>query len=182
MLFRSPTKETTILKPISPYGESKKQSENFCKLFCKKTGTPISILRFYTVYGPRQRPDEAFTKFIRLILNEKPVTIYGDGNQERDFTYVSDIVSGTILAALRGNGIYNLGTNNPVSVNHILSIIEKCIGMKVKKDFTNLPIGDVPKTHADISKAKEELDYHPQISFKDGIKNCINWCKQTHNI
>lgn len=176
-----PVKETQSLNPISPYGESKKLSEEFCQQFASDTKTIISILRFYTVYGPRQRPDEAFTKFIRLILDEKPIPIYGDGSQERDFTYVSDIVNGSILAAERGSGIYNLGTNNPVSVNHMISTIEKLMEQKIKIKYIKTPVGDVQKTHANISKAQNELNYFPEISFEEGVKNCINWCKETQN-
>ena len=177
-----PVKETHSSNPISPYGESKKQAEEFCQKFAKENGIELVILRFYTVYGPRQRPDEAFTKFIRLILNGKPIPVYGDGNKERDFTYVSDIVNGSLLAAEKGAGVYNLGTNHPVTVNHMISTIEKLIGQKVQKEFVESPIGDVQKTHADISKAQKELDYFPQVSFEEGIKNCIDWCKETQDI
>jgi len=177
-----PVKETYSSNPISPYGESKKQAEEFCQKFTKENGIELVILRFYTVYGPRQRPDEAFTKFIRLILNGKPIPVYGDGNKERDFTYVSDIVNGSLLAAEKGTGVYNLGTNHPVTVNHMISTIEKLIGQKVQKEFVESPIGDVQKTHADISKAQKELDYFPQVSFEEGIKNCIDWCKETQDI
>ena len=110
-------------------------------------------------------------------MNGKPIPVYGDGNKERDFTYVSDIVNGSLLAAEKGTGVYNLGTNHPVTVNHMISTIEKLIGQKVQKEFVESPIGDVQKTHADISKAQKELDYFPQVSFEEGIKNCIDWCK-----
>ncbi len=176
-----PVSENHILNPISPYGESKKQAEEFCQKFTKENGVDLAILRFYTVYGPRQRPDEAFTKFIRLILDEKPIPIYGDGKKERDFTYVSDIVNGSILAALKGNGVYNLGTNHPVTVNHMISTIEKLMKQKIQSEHVESPKGDVQKTHANISKAQNELNYFPKISFEEGIKNCINWCKETQN-
>jgi nucleoside-diphosphate-sugar epimerase len=176
-----PVSENHILNPISPYGESKKQAEEFCYKFTKDNEIELAILRFYTVYGPRQRPDEAFTKFIRLILDNKPIPIYGNGKKERDFTYVSDIVNGSILAALKGNGVYNLGTNHPVTVNHMIFTIEKLMKQKIHCEYVDSPKGDVQKTHADISKAQTKLDYLPNISFEDGIKNCINWCKETQN-
>jgi nucleoside-diphosphate-sugar epimerase len=177
-----PVKETHSLNPISPYGESKKQAEEFCQQFTDQNGIDLTILRFYTVYGPRQRPDEAFTKFIRLILNGKSISVYGDGNKERDFTYVSDIVNGSLLAAEKGVGIYNLGTNHPVTVNHMISTIEKLMEQKIQKEYVKSPIGDVQKTHADISQAEKELGYFPKISFEEGVRNCINWCKETQNI
>ena len=177
-----PVKETHQLNPLSPYGESKKQAEEFCQKFADENGVELTILRFYTVYGPRQRPDEAFTKFIRLILDGKPIPVYGDGNKERDFTYVSDIVNGLLLVAKKGTGIYNLGTNHPVTVNHMISTIEKLMKQKIQKEFVKSPTGDVQKTHADITKAQQELDYFPKISFEEGVKNCIEWCKETQNI
>ena len=140
-----PVKETHSLNPISPYGESKKQAEEFCQNFAKKNKIDLAILRFYTVYGPRQRPDEAFTKFIRLILDKKSIPIYGNGTKERDFTYVSDIVNGSLLAIKKGTGIYNLGTNHPVTVNHMISTIEKLMGQKIQKEYVKSPIGDVQK-------------------------------------
>ena len=174
-----PVNETYSLNPISPYGKSKKLAEEFCIQYAMKKSFNLSILRFYTVYGPRQRPDEAFTKFIRLILNKKPIPIYGDGKKERDFTYVSDIVRGAVLAAMGNSGIFNLGTNNPITVNDMILAIEKFIEIPVKKEYIKSPPGDVQKTHADISKAKIELNYSPSTSFEQGIQNCISWCKET---
>ena len=177
-----PVKETQLLNPISPYGESKKLAEEFCQKFAEENGVDLTILRFYTVYGPRQRPDEVFTKFIRLVLDGERIPIYGDGSKERDFTYVSDIVNGSILAAEKGTGIYNLGTNHPVTVNDMVSSLEKLMGQKFQKEYVKSPVGDTQKTHANISKAQKELDYFPKISFEEGIRNCINWCKETQNI
>ncbi len=177
-----PVKETFPLNPIAPYGESKKQAEEFCQQYANEKNIELVILRFYTVYGPRQRPDEAFTKFIRLILDGKSIPIYGDGNKERDFTHVSDIINGSILATKKGNGIYNLGTNNPITVNQMVSTIEKLMHLKIQKEYTKSPQGDVQKTHADISKAQKELGYEPKISFEKGIEDCINWCKETQKI
>lgn len=174
-----PVKEDHALNPISPYGESKKEAEELFVNFNQKTGVEFTILRFYTVYGPRQRPDEAFTKFIRLALSGKSIPIYGDGEKERDFTYVSDIVDGTILSAEKGSGIYNLGTGTPVTVNEMVSTIESLLGMKIRKEFVDSPPGDVKKTHAGITKAENELGYIPKVKLTDGISNCIEWCKKT---
>lgn len=174
-----PVKEDHSLNPISPYGESKKQAEQLCLDLATNYDTNVTILRFYTVYGPRQRPDEAITKFIRLAQQKKPIPIYGDGTKERDFTYVSDIVHGSILAALYGKGIYNLGTGNPISVNQMVEIIEKAMGVKIEKKFLPNPQGDVEKTHADISKAKNEIHFIPKMSFDNGISECVQWCEDT---
>jgi len=174
-----PVKEDHLIHPIAPYGESKKMAEELCEKFAKQNRKKIAILRFYTVYGPRQRPDEAVTKFIRLAQEGKAIPIYGDGNKERDFTYVSDIVNGSILAAQKGNGVYNLGTGKPITVNEMVSTIEKKMGIKITRTYVDSPIGDVEKTHADISKAKKELGYKPAVSFEKGIKKSVEWCSQT---
>jgi len=177
-----PVVETYPLNPIAPYGESKKQGEILCTEFNKKYQTPLAILRFYTVYGPRQRPDEAITKFIRLSQSQKPIPIYGDGTKERDFTFVSDIVDGTILAAERGNGVYNLGTGKPVSVLQMIKSIEKYMNKNLKKIFVDSPKGDVEKTHANIDKSKKELGYSPNYNLEEGIQKCVKWCMQTQNL
>lgn len=174
-----PVRESHELDPISPYGESKKQAEKLCMNFSKEHGLKTTMLRFYTVYGPRQRPDEAITKFIRLAQSNKEIEIYGDGKKERDFTFVSDIVNGAILAAEKGNGIYNLGTGNPITVNHMIETIEKTMKKKIAKRHVPSPEGDVQKTHADITKARKELGYQPQTSFEKGIEECVRWCMET---
>lgn len=174
-----PVSESHELNPIAPYGESKKQAERLCMNFSREHGLKTSILRFYTVYGPRQRPDEAITKFIRLVQSNREIEIYGDGKKERDFTFVSDIVNGTILAAERGNGIYNLGTGKPITVNQMIETIEKTMKQKIAKRQVPSPQGDVQKTHADITKAKRELGYQPKVSFEKGIEECVKWCMET---
>lgn len=174
-----PVSESHELNPISPYGESKKQAERLCMNFSKEYGLKTAILRFYTVYGPRQRPDEAITKFIRLAQSNREIEIYGDGKKERDFTFVSDIVDGAILAAEKGNGIYNLGTGKPITVNQMIETIEKTMKQKITKRQVPSPQGDVQKTHADITKAKKELGYQPKVSFEKGIEECVKWCMET---
>ena len=174
-----PVKEDHALHPISPYGESKKQSEELVINFNRESSVVFAILRFYTVYGPRQRPDEAFTKFIRLALSRKHIPVYGDGTKERDFTYVSDIVDGSVLAAQKGNGIYNLGSGTPATVNDMILTIENSLNTKIRREFLDSPQGDVQKTHADISKAKNELGFDPKVKLKEGVKKSVEWCKNT---
>jgi len=177
-----PVNEKHNLKPISPYGESKKKAEQVCLEIAEKNKLELTMLRFYTVYGPRQRPDEAFTKFIRLIQENKSIPVYGDGSKERDFTYVSDIVDGVFLAAKKGTGVYNLGSGNPISLNKMIDTIEKIMNKKIVRDYVDSPIGDVQKTHAEITKAKEEICYEPKIKFEEGVKNCINWCLESSSL
>jgi len=172
-----PVKETHPLNPISPYGESKKQAEKLCIDYARKTNVKTSILRFYTVYGPRQRPDEAITKFIKLVQAGKSIPIYGDGKKLRDFTYVSDIINGILLAEKFGDGIYNLGSGKPITVNQMVSTIESAMKVKIRREFYDPQKGDVEKTHADISKAQKELGYFPTTSFEEGIRRSVKWCE-----
>lgn len=177
-----PVQETHSLKPISPYGESKRQAEDICIKSSKDEGRKTTILRFYTVYGPRQRPDEAITKFIRLAQTKKPIPIYGDGTKERDFTFVSDIVNGSILAAEKGNGVYNLGTGKPISVNDLIKSIEFTMNTKFELEYVESPEGDVQKTHADTSKAALELGYKAKYNLQKGISECVKWCMNTQDL
>jgi len=177
-----PVQEKHPLKPISPYGESKRQAEDICIKSFKDYGRKTTILRFYTVYGPRQRPDEAITKFIRLAQAKKPIPIYGDGTKERDFTFVSDIVNGTILAAEKGNGVYNLGTGKPISVNDLIKSIESTMNIPLQIEHVESPKGDVQKTHANTSKAQRELGYQPKYDIQKGIKECVKWCMDTEDL
>ena len=136
------------------------------------------MLRFYTVYGPRQRPDEAIMKFINLSLSDKPIPIYGDGTKIRDYTYVSDIVDGIICAEKFGDGIYNLGSGNPISLKNMIDLIEKKIHKKIKRQYLESPQGDVFMTHADISKSKKDLKFLPSMNFEKGIENTVEWVKK----
>ena len=176
-----PVKEEHSLNPISPYGESKKQAELLCKTYSEKLKIKTSILRFYTVYGPRQRPDEAIMKFINLSISGKPIPIYGDGTKIRDYTFVSDIVNGIILSQKFGNGTYNLGSGNPISINQMVDIIEEKLGKKIKRQYIDSPKGDVFKTHADITEAEKELKFSPKIKFQNGIEKTIDWCTNNHS-
>ena len=176
-----PVKEEHSLNPISPYGESKKQAELLCKTYSEKLKIKTSILRFYTVYEPRQRPDEAIMKFINLSISGKPIPIYGDGTKIRDYTFVTDIVNGIILSQKFGNGTYNLGSGNPISINQMVDIIEEKLGKKIKRQYIDSPKGDVFKTHADITEAEKELKFSPKIKFQNGIEKTIDWYSKNHS-
>lgn len=173
-----PMRETMTANPISPYGMSKLQGEEWCRLFTKVYGTPTTSLRYFTVYGPRQRPDEAFTRFISKALKGRPIEIYGSGNQTRDFTYVKDIVDGTILAAEKGRGVLNLGSGSRITVKEMVEHVSWISNKKIKVKHINKQPGDAPHTWADINKARAELGYEPKHSLEEGIGEQVEWCRK----
>lgn len=176
-----PMSETRTPNPISPYALSKLQGEMWCQLYRELYGLNTTILRYFTVYGPRQRPDEAFTKFITKILRGETIQIYGDGEQTRDFTFVEDIVNGTILAAEKGSGIYNIGGGNRVSVNKMISVMRNVMGVNPKTTNIEKQQGDVSHTQSDIIKARNEFGYEPSVSLEDGTRRHVEWTKQLIN-
>lgn len=175
-----PTKETARKKPFSPYGVSKLACEGLCDLYHKNYGVQVVILRYFTVFGARQRPDMAFHRFIRAVLLEEPITIYGDGKQKRDFTYIQDIVSGTIAGMEKGKigEAYNLGGGHQTRLIDAIKMIFELMGKSTKLNYLPAQKGDVPETLADTTKAKEDLDYNPQGSLKLGLKEEIIWVKK----
>jgi len=175
-----PFSETdSVDNPISPYAASKKAGELLCHTYYHLYNFDITCLRFFTVYGPRQRPDLAIHKFAKYIIEDKPIPFYGDGSTERDYTYIDDIIEGIIKSMKRLSGfrIYNLGESRTISLNEMVKVLEKVIGKKVKKDYYPFQPGDVTRTFADISKAKKELGYCPSFNFEKGIINFIDWYK-----
>ncbi|MBD3278536.1 MAG: NAD-dependent epimerase/dehydratase family protein [Candidatus Aegiribacteria sp.] len=172
-----PMKEdSTITRPYSPYGVTKLAAENLVSLYNKNFGLPAVSCRFFTVYGPRQRPDMAFHKFIKAAINEQPITIYGSGEQTRDFTYVSDITDGLIKASSQTNGsIYNLGGGARVSVNQTLKIIGDVIGQDLNIQYDEKKYGDVKDTWASNEKAMNEIYWKPSIDLHDGLSKQFNW-------
>jgi len=177
-----PVNEERKPRPKSPYAVSKLQTEKMCNMFTKIYGLKTVCLRYFTVYGPRQRPDEAFTKFLTKIIRNMTIEIYGDGSQTRDFTFVGDVVNANILAGKKGQGIYNIGSNRQIQLNDVLNIIEDVIGMPVKKINTERNKADVLYTWADITKAKNELGYEPKTDINDGIKMHLEWCKKNQHL
>jgi len=172
--------------PISPYAATKKAGELICHTYHHLYDMSITCLRFFTVYGPRQRPDLAIHKFARLIEHGKPIPIYGDGSMMRDFTYIDDIIDGTVAAIRRlGVGrsghafaIYNLGESQPITVNDLIAKIEKALGKKAVREYQPLQPGDVERTYADITRAAEELGYEPATAIEEGLARFIEWLRQ----
>jgi UDP-glucose 4-epimerase len=171
-----PMKETLTPMPISPYGVSKLAGEHLCYLYWKNYGVPTVSLRYFTVYGPRQRPDMAFQKFVRAIHEGKEITIYGDGNQTRDFTFISDIVLANILASNVGASgeVFNIGGGSRISVNKVIEILEDLTGKKAKVIYQQKQKGDVGDTYADITKAKNVLGYKPEVKIEEGLRRYVD--------
>lgn len=175
-----PMKEIDVPRPISPYGLSKLAGEQLCYLYWKNYKIPSASLRYFTVYGPRQRPDMAFNKFIKSIDAGKEIKIYGDGEQTRDFTYVSDIVDANILAMrsiVKSSGIYNIGGGSRTTVNNCIGILEDIMGKKARVKHISVQKGDVEHTYADTSKAKKDLDYKPKVPLGEGLQKEVGWIR-----
>lgn len=175
---RTPVNEQHPTNPASIYGASKLAAEKLCKIFYDCYGINVVILRYFTVYGPRQRPDMAIYKWVSQIYNNEPVTIYGDGRQTRDFTYIDDIVDATIKAAevdgIEGE-VFNIGRGNDISLNEVTHLLKKLTERDFKVVYEPPQYGDVLYTYADTSKAREALDYKPKTEFEHGLKNFIQW-------
>ena len=171
-----------VNQPISPYAASKKAAEVLCYTYHYLYGIDITIFRYFTVYGPCGRPDMSIFKFIKLIDEGENITVYGDGNQSRDFTYVDDIAEGTIMGInLTGFEIINLGGNKPYRLNHAISLIEKNLGKKAKIEYKPFHKADMKATWADISKAKKLLNWQPKIDLKVGIERTCKWYIENKN-
>jgi nucleoside-diphosphate-sugar epimerase len=179
-----PTHEEMKPMPISPYGVTKLAAEHLCYLYNKNFGIPTVSLRYFTVYGPRQRPDMAFHKFIKAILHDEEIPVFGDGNQTRDFTYIDDIIDANISAMnMEATGeVFNIGGGSRITVNDTIAIIERVCERKAKKKYIEKQKGDVIHTAADISKAKKFLGYVPKYDIEKGIANQVDWMRHTLNI
>jgi UDP-glucuronate 4-epimerase len=172
---------------VSPYGSSKLAAEALVRGWASCHGLPIAILRFFTVYGPRQRPDLAIHKFSRLILEGQPIPVFGDGTSARDYTHISDIVAGVLstLERLLGGSllhpIYNLGSDNSVTLDEMIATIEEVLGRSAQTQRLPMQPGDVRQTWADLSRSRAELGYSPRVEFADGVADFVRWLRAAHN-
>lgn len=168
--------ETNTNHPLSPYAASKKAAEALCYTYHYLYGIDVTVLRYFTVYGPAGRPDMSFFRFIQWISEEKPLLIYGDGQQSRDFTYVDDIARGTI-AALKplGYEIINLGSDRPIVLMDAVRLIEKLLGKKAAVQYHSRHPADVFATWADIGKARQLLGWEPQVPLEEGLRETCRW-------
>jgi UDP-glucose 4-epimerase len=181
-----PISEEATPKPYSPYGVTKLTSENLCRVYYENFNVPIVILRYFTVYGPRQRPDMAFHKFIKSILKSEPIYVYGDGQQARDFTYIKDVVEATIRSIeceddVIGQAI-NVGYGRPVKLMDAIEIIAELCNAKPQIMLKEEMKGDVKATWADISKARKLLGWQPKTKLRDGLEAEIRWINQAIEI
>jgi UDP-glucuronate 4-epimerase len=174
------SEEDNVDFPISPYAATKKACELICHTYHSLYGIDMTCLRFFTVYGPRQRPDLAIHKFARLIEQDKPIPVFGDGSMMRDFTYIDDIIAGTVAAIDRcaGYNIYNLGESEPIKLSKLIEHIEQALGKRAQKEYLPKQPGDAERTYADISKARKELGYEPGTHITDGLAKFVQWLRQ----
>jgi len=163
--------------PESPYAATKKSCELLCHTYHKLIGVPVTCLRFFTVIGPRQRPDLAIHKFVQCIENGKPIPFFGDGTAARDYTYIADTVDGIVRAIEKPNGyaIYNLGRNEPVTLSELVATIERVLGKKATFDRQPDQLGDVRVTCADITLAQQAFGYAPKVPLELGIHRFVEW-------
>ena len=176
-----PMREDALPQPVSPYGVTKLAAEQLCYLYHANHGVPATSLRYFTVYGPRQRPDMGFHRFIRAAIKGDPITLYGDGEQTRDFTFVKDAVAATAAAGNQGvpGRAYNIGGGSRVSINQVLDMIGRIAGRPLDVRREPAQKGDMRDTFADTSLAKADLDFAPTVSLEEGIEAEYRWLSTT---
>jgi nucleoside-diphosphate-sugar epimerase len=174
-----PSSEEATPRPVSPYGVTKLAAEHLCVLYWKSYKVPSVSLRYFTVYGPRQRPDMAFHRFLKAIWSNVPLVIYGDGRQSRDFTYVSDIVDANLRAAEAGRPgkVYNIGGGARASLREVLGILEKITGRRPQVSWERREMGDVLHTMADLTLASREIGYRPTVGLEEGLARQWDWMR-----
>ncbi|MEW6072319.1 MAG: NAD-dependent epimerase/dehydratase family protein [Planctomycetota bacterium] len=180
---RAPFRESDdIHRPVSPYAATKRAGELMCYTHHHLYGTPVTCLRYFTVYGPRQRPEMAIHTFIRRILAGEPIPFFGDGTTRRDYTYIDDIVDGTIRALDRPAGyrIFNLGESETISLAELVAVIGEVTGVAPVLDRRPLPPGDMLVTHADVSKAAAEIGYRPRTTIRTGLARFLAWYREVN--
>jgi UDP-glucuronate 4-epimerase len=177
---RFPTSESTVPQPLSPYGTTKLCAEHLCQLYATNYGVSAVILRYFSVFGPRQRPDMAFSIFCRSIIRSDPIRIFGSGKQTRDFTYVTDVVSATRAASLSATalgGTYNIGGGSQVALMDALSILASIAGYDPRVEYLQSQHGDVRDTRADITLASQHLEYSPTTTVEKGLEAQFDWTR-----
>ncbi|MFC5465913.1 NAD-dependent epimerase/dehydratase family protein [Lederbergia graminis] len=172
--------EDLLPEPLSPYGVTKLSGEHLCNVYEKNFDVPVTVLRYFTVYGPRQRPDMAFHRFIKQILRNEPLTLFGDGTQSRDFTYVDDCVLGTAAVMSKENTVgktFNIGGLERATINEIIALLEELTNQKANITYLEKSIGEPKHTHADISHAQTILGYSPTTSLREGLAKEIEYIR-----
>ncbi len=175
-----PTDESIPPQPVSPYGITKLAAERLCWLYHQNFGVPVTALRYFTVYGPRQRPDMAFHKFFKAFLADRPIPIYGDGQQTRDFTFISDAIAANLLAATVPAAIgevFNIGGGSRVVLMEVLDTIDRIVGAPLRREYQGQARGDARHTAADVTKARQILGYDPQVPLAAGLAREWDWVR-----
>ncbi len=174
-----PTDEDLLPRPFSPYGVTKLAAEHLVLLYGRNFGLPVAALRYFTVYGPRQRPDMAFHRFCRAMLRGEPIAVYGDGKQSRDFTFIADAVEANVRAWKKapGRGVYNVGGGSQVEVLEAIAILERALGVKANIDFQPLPPGDPRRTRADASRIQADFGFTPSTPIEQGLAAEAEWAR-----
>tara|TARA_B100001123_G_C15343974_1_gene1036159 strand:- start:2964 stop:3908 length:945 start_codon:yes stop_codon:yes gene_type:complete len=175
-----PMQENVPLQPLSPYGVTKLAAEHLCHLYWENYGVPTVSLRYFTVYGPRQRPDMAFNRFLKAILTGEPITLFGNGEQTRDFTFIEDIISATTAAGTRGEPgrVYNIGGGSRVSMNHVIKLMNQCTNREPIVVHQERQKGDMRDTYADTTLAQTDLGFEPSVTLEEGIKAEFEWLSE----
>ena len=173
-----PMRESARCRPFSPYGVSKLAAENLCHLYWSNFDVPTVCLRFFTVYGPRQRPDMGFHRFIRLLLDDRPIPVFGDGHQTRDFTFIADIVEGILAAVDAPAGeVLNLGGGSRVSLVEALSVLAEVAGVDLRVDVGEQQAGDVRDTWASLEHSQKTIGYAPRVGLAKGLAAEVDWMR-----
>lgn len=176
------SEDDDISKPISPYAATKCATEDLCHVHHQLYNTPVACLRFFTVFGPRQRPDLAISKFMRLIHAGEAIPMFGNGDTSRDYTYIDDIVNGVLAAMDRidahGYRVWNLGGSSPVTLDEMISSVAEAVGREAVIEHQPSQMGDVERTYADLTRSSAELDYKPETPFKEGLRQQWSWYAQ----
>lgn len=178
-----PTYESASPQPVSPYGITKLAAERLCWLYHHNFGVPVTALRYFTVYGPHQRPDMAFHKFFKAALDDQAIPIYGDGQQTRDFTFVSDAIAANLAAATvpaAVGEVFNIGGGSRVVLTEVLDTMDRIVGQPIRRNHIGVAMGDARHTAAEVSKAQKLLGYQPQVSLEEGLTQEWQWIQELY--